>query len=111
LPDHHKRRPDLREDFMKHTKPRDKSPGTWLAVTILLVFAVGAAFWVPLYARVQPKLGAFPFFYWYQLILVPIVALASWLSYLLLRTRPPTATPSALAPPAGHSRDGREEAR
>jgi Protein of unknown function (DUF3311) len=43
---------------------------------------------VPLYARSWPKLGAFPFFYWYQLLWVPVVAIACWLSYLLLRSRP-----------------------
>jgi hypothetical protein len=35
---------------------------------------------------VQPKLGDFPFFYWYQLILVPVTAFLCWISYLLLRT-------------------------
>ncbi len=76
---------------MKHGKPRDKSPMTWLAVTILLLFVIFAALWVPLYARDQPKLGAFPFFYWYQLVLVPLVAIASWVSYLMLRpSRPKT---------------------
>jgi Protein of unknown function (DUF3311) len=77
---------------MKHIKPRDKSPVTWLAVTILLVFAIGAALWVPLYARTQPKLGPFPFFYWYQLMLMPVVAIAGWLSYLMLRPSRPKET-------------------
>lgn len=72
---------------MKHTKPRDKSPLTWLVVTVLLLSVIGAALWVPLYARSGPKLGAFPFFYWYQLVLVPVVAVASWVCYLLLRPR------------------------
>jgi hypothetical protein len=74
---------------MKHAKPRDKSPMTWLTVTVLLLLVIFAALWVPIYARDEPKLGAFPFFYWYQLVLVPVVAIASWLSYLLLRPSPP----------------------
>jgi hypothetical protein len=41
---------------------------------------------MPFYARSTPKLGAFPFFYWYQLILVPAVAIVSWLAYLCLRS-------------------------
>jgi hypothetical protein len=36
----------------------------------------------------MPKLGDFPFFYWYQLIWVPVVAILSWLCFLLLRTKP-----------------------
>ncbi len=39
------------------------------------------------YARLTPKLGPFPFFYWYQLVLVPVTAILTWVSYLLLKTR------------------------
>ncbi len=70
---------------------------TWLAVTILLLLVIFAALWVPIYARDKPKLGAFPFFYWYQLVLVPVVAIASWLSYLMLRPSPPKQPQSDLA--------------
>jgi Protein of unknown function (DUF3311) len=63
-----------------------KSPVAIGIAGILLLAAVIASFWVPLYARSAPKLGAFPFFYWYQLILVPAVAIVSWIAYLLVRT-------------------------
>jgi len=65
-----------------------KSPATYVVVTILLLVGIAGTLWVPIYARSTPKLGDFPFFYWYQLIWVPVVAILSWLSYLLLRTRP-----------------------
>jgi hypothetical protein len=94
---------------MKHVKPRDKSPLTWLAVTILLLSVIGAALWVPLYARIQPKLGPFPFFYWYQLVLMPVVAFASWLSYLMLRPSPSKQGPGAPTVSGGPSAAGREE--
>jgi hypothetical protein len=81
-----------------------KSPATYAAVTILLLAAIAGALWVPIYARSTPKLGDFPFFYWYQLILVPGVAIVSWLCYLLLRTRP---TPGGDAGP-GAGNDGKE---
>jgi hypothetical protein len=64
------------------------SPATRVAVTILLLIGIVGAFWVPLYARSAPKLGDFPFFYWFQLIWMPVVAILVWISYLLLRTRP-----------------------
>ncbi len=96
---------------MKHVKPRDKSPMTWLAVTILLLLVIFAALWVPLYARDKPKLGAFPFFYWYQLVLVPVVAIASWLSYLMLRPSPPKQPPDGPAMPGDPSYPGLEDAR
>lgn len=65
-----------------------KSPVALVVASILLIAAVVASFWVPLYARSTPKVGAFPFFYWYQLLLVPAVAIVSWCAYLLLRSGP-----------------------
>ena len=59
---------------------------------MLLLVAIGGALWVLIYARSMPKLGDFPFFYWYQLILVPVVAILCWLCSVLLRTKP---TPGA----------------
>ena len=73
---------------MSPSSPGAKSPVRWTAATVLLLAAVIAAFWVPFYARTTPKLGPFPFFYWYQLVLVPAVAVVSWLAYLLVRDRP-----------------------
>ena len=34
------------------------------------------ALWAPLYNSTQPALFGIPFFYWFQLLLVPISALA-----------------------------------
>jgi hypothetical protein len=65
-----------------------KSPATWTAVTVLLAIAILGTLWIPLYARTAPKLGPFPFFYWFQLIWVPLTAGLCRISYLLLRARP-----------------------
>jgi uncharacterized protein DUF3311 len=65
-----------------------KRPATLAAVAVMLTVAIMGSLWVPLFARSQPKLGAFPFFYWYQLILVPVTAALCWICYLLLRARP-----------------------
>jgi Protein of unknown function (DUF3311) len=73
---------------MAQSAPRSKHPVTWGAVTVLLAATVAAALWVPFYSRTRPKLGAFPFFYWYQLVLVPVVAAVCWICYLMLRARP-----------------------
>jgi Protein of unknown function (DUF3311) len=78
----------------------DTRPVVRGVVTALLVIAVGGALVVPIYARSMPKLGAFPFFYWYQLAWVPVVAILCWLCYILLRTKPaPAAGPINAAPP------------
>ena len=65
-----------------------KSPVTWGAVTVLLAVAIMGTLWVPFYARSMPELGPFPFFYWYQLIWVPLTAVILWVCYLLLKARP-----------------------
>ena len=84
---------------MAQSAPRSKHPVKWGAVTVLLAAAVAAALWVPFYSRTRPTLGAFPFFYWYQLVLVPVVAVVCWICYLLLRARP--------SPDAGNGGGGR----
>jgi hypothetical protein len=71
----------------QHAHPH-KSRATWTAVTVLLVMAILGTLWVPLYARSAPMLGPFPFFYWFQLIWVPLTAVLCWICYLLLRARP-----------------------
>jgi hypothetical protein len=88
---------------MAQPNPRRRSPAAVVVVTILLVVAIAGTLVVPIYARSTPKLGDFPFFYWYQLIWVPVVAILAWISYLLLRTKP---APSAdvTAGPAGDGR-------
>jgi len=71
----------------QHATP-GKSPATWGTVTVLLAVAVGGALWVPIYARSLPKLGQFPFFYWYQFLWVPVASVLCWISYLLLKRKP-----------------------
>jgi hypothetical protein len=85
---------------MGQPDPPRKRTVTWIAITVLLLASVVGTLWVPFYARATPKLGDFPFFYWYQLIWVPIVAALSWLAYLLIgRGRP--APPGTAATAAG----------
>ena len=40
---------------------------------------------VPIYAHITPKIGDFPFFYFYLLAYMPLVAIALWLATLLQR--------------------------
>jgi hypothetical protein len=64
----------------------DSSSGTrpvWITVGVLV--AVGAV--VPLlvwtYDSESPALGAFPFFYWYQFLLIPIVSGLTFVAFRL----------------------------
>ncbi len=76
---------------MTHSGPGRRPTGAWALAAILLLIAVLGTLIVPIYARTSPTLGSFPFFYWYQLILVPVVALLSWAAFLLTRPRRRTA--------------------
>jgi hypothetical protein len=58
-------------------------------VAVLLAIGVAGTLVVPLYARTGPRLGAFPFFYWYQLAWIPLVAILATVAYLLTRKPDP----------------------
>jgi hypothetical protein len=72
---------------MAESNPPGRSPARGAIAAVLLLIAVVSTLVVPIYARSTPKLGAFPFFYWYQLILVPVIAILCGIAYLLVRTR------------------------
>ena len=60
-------------------------PITSAAIAILVAADIFFALYTPIYARLTPKLGDFPFFYWYLLIFMPVTSVALWLATLLQR--------------------------
>lgn len=82
---------------MADSTPPRRNPGNLIVAGILLTIAVAGTLVVPIYARTTPKLGDFPFFYWWQLIWVPVVAFLAAMCYLLLRSKPATGADSAPA--------------
>ncbi|MEV4335399.1 DUF3311 domain-containing protein [Streptomyces sp. NPDC049597] len=56
-----------------------------IAAAVLLIAPFVAMLWVSSYARTGPDLGGAPFFYWYQLLWIPITAASILGAYLLLR--------------------------
>jgi hypothetical protein len=52
-------------------------------IAILIVADIFFALCTPIYTRLTPKLGDFPFFYWYLLIFMPVTSAALWLATLL----------------------------
>jgi drug/metabolite transporter (DMT)-like permease len=69
-------------------------PVTAAAIAVVLIAAVFFALYVPLYARATPKVGDFPFFYFFLLIYMPVVSLACWLVLVLQkRLRAPGDAP------------------
>ena len=69
---------------MSHPTPRSRSaisahPITSAAIAILVVADIFFALYTPIYSRLTPKLGDFPFFYWYLLIYMPVTSLVLWI--------------------------------
>ncbi len=50
-------------------------------VHILLLVPFAAMLWVGFYNRVEPEFLGIPFFYWFQMIWIPIGALLLWPVY------------------------------
>ncbi|CCH79750.1 conserved hypothetical protein [Nostocoides japonicum T1-X7] len=56
---------------------------------VLLALPIVALMWVASYSRVDPKLGAFPFFIWYQFVWVFLCSGLTYTAYrLVLKARP-----------------------
>ncbi len=58
--------------------------GKLVAAGILLLIPIVALMWVPSYAREDPKLFGFPFFFWYQFIWVFLCSGMTWAAYKLV---------------------------
>jgi Protein of unknown function (DUF3311) len=55
---------------------------------LILLLPYIALLWPAFYARTEPVLFGFPFFYWYQFVWVLISAVVTAAVYLMTRTRP-----------------------
>ena len=54
----------------------DRSPWNWLLLLPLLV-----TLYPPLYNRISPEFIGIPFFYWYQLVIISVGVLSTFLVY------------------------------
>ncbi len=61
----------------------DRSRLNWLLLLPLLLLA-----WPPLFNRADPRLFDIPFFYWYQLAVIPVGVVCTTLVYRAGRSRP-----------------------
>jgi hypothetical protein len=60
----------------KANNPVAAHPITSAAIFILVAASILCSLIVPIYAHVTPKIGDFPFFYFYLLAYVPVAAIA-----------------------------------
>jgi hypothetical protein len=68
---------------VKARNPVAAHPVTSAVIAILIIASIFFTLYVPLYARATPKVGPFPFFYFYLLVYMPAVAIALWIVIIL----------------------------
>jgi hypothetical protein len=85
----------------QRTNPVTAHPITSLAIGVLVTAAILGTLIVPIYARETPKVGDFPFFYFYLLIYMPVTALVLWIAMLLQRRLKPRPAGTDTAGTAG----------
>ena len=72
------------------TDPRPPRAGTstrgrWTLICVLLAPAVIVPLLVPLYAREDPNLFGFPFYFWFQLALIPAAVVLTLIAFFLAK--------------------------
>jgi Protein of unknown function (DUF3311) len=73
-------------------------PVTSAAIAILVIAAIFFSLYVPLYASATPKVGDFPFFYFYLIAYMPVVSIVLWIVITLQKKlRPPGEPPAGPA--------------
>jgi hypothetical protein len=74
-----------RESRQPLERDRQLPTGTLIAVAVLVLVPIVALMWVGSYAKEEPRLWGFPFFYWYQLLWVFIASGCTYLAFVLIR--------------------------
>jgi hypothetical protein len=60
-----------------------RSTGLWVVIVLILIPPVVVPLWVPLYDKSDPTLWGFPFFYWFQFLLILCSAVLTIVALLL----------------------------
>jgi Protein of unknown function (DUF3311) len=73
---------------MSDRPPRTGAPSRtlWIVICVLLTPAVVVPLLVPLYDSTDPTLFGFPFYFWFQLALIPAAVLLTGVAYYLAKS-------------------------
>jgi hypothetical protein len=75
-----------------HESPDSAPPankGLLALAGLLLMIPIAALMWVGSYSKVDPKLGSFPFFIWYQFVWVVLCSAMTYTAYRLVKKARP----------------------
>ena len=64
-------------------KPRSTVAAHPIRSAVIAILVLANIFFVlftPIYSRITPKIGSWPFFYWYLLIFMPVTSLALFIA-------------------------------
>ncbi len=67
----------------KPDSPPRRTGGAWAVVAILLAVGIIVPLLVPLYDSETPTLIGFPFFFWFQFALIPVVSALTYTAFRL----------------------------
>ena len=73
----------MTEPSVRRQSPVAAHPVTSAAIAVLLIALIFFVLYTPIYSRVTPKVGSWPFFYFYLLIYMPVTSFVLWLVILL----------------------------
>lgn len=51
-----------------------------IRLLLLVIFLI--TLWVPAFNRAGPSLFGFPFFYWYQIVMIAVGSCLTWIVYI-----------------------------
>jgi membrane protein implicated in regulation of membrane protease activity len=64
------------------TSPR-RTGGVWAVIAILLAVSIVVPLLVPIYDSATPTLIGFPFYFWFQFALIPVVSVLTYIAFRL----------------------------
>ena len=71
--------PDPSRISERPRSPISAHPVVSAVIAVLVTASIFFSLYVPIYARITPKIGDFPFFYFYLLAYMPVVSIALWI--------------------------------
>ena len=72
------------EQIQPDSRPPVVTPARVVAGVCLIIPFI-ALLWVNSYSRLTPRFIGIPFFYWYQLLWVPVASALTYTAYVLVR--------------------------